>query len=248
MIRLNRRIESISRIIRNNSNISANPRRKVKIVEVGPRDGLQNEPSTLLSCGQKITFIQKLIEAGCEFIECGSFVSPKWVPAMADSKDVLIGLNRWRNESKNDNVRNTVFSVLTPNLRGFQDAQDAGGVDEVAIFGAASETFSQKNIGCSIEESLVRFQQVVYAAKEQNIPIRGYISCTLGCPYEKHVDPSKVSEVADKFMEMGCHEISLGDTIGVGTPLATIQMITNVKVRTMTSTIHYHIHSILYAS
>jgi hydroxymethylglutaryl-CoA lyase len=244
MIRLNRRIESIFPIIRKNSNIPANRQRIVKIVEVGPRDGLQNESSTFLSSGQKVTFIQKLVEAGCKFIECGSFVSPKWIPAMANSKDVLRGLNQWRKESKNDNVRNSVFSVLTPNLRGFQDAIDAGGVDEVAIFGAASETFSQKNIGCSIEESLARFQQVIYAAKEQNIPIRGYISCTLGCPYEKNVDPSKVAEVADKFMEMGCHEVSLGDTIGKGTPLATIRMITDVKVRAVTSTTHYHIQCI----
>lgn len=207
-------------------------RRRVKIVEVGPRDGLQNEPTALLSSDQKIRFVQKLVAAGCQHIECGSFVSPKWVPAMANSDEVMSGLNRWRSESLSQNIRGTTFSVLTPNLQGFNNAINAGqrAIDEVAVFGAASETFSKKNIGCSIEESLVRFREVTDVASERGIPVRGYISCTLGCPYEKNVDPDRVAEVAGKLIEMGCHEISLGDTIGVGTPLSTIQMINNVKV------------------
>ncbi len=214
--------------------------RKVKIVEVGPRDGLQNEASadvnTLLSHEVKINLVKKLIKAGCHFIECGSFVSPKWVPAMGNSKEVFRGLHNWRTEgrSKNDGSidENVVFSALTPNLQGFQDAMDIGkgAVNEVAIFGAASETFSRKNIGCSIEESIDRFQKVTDAAKEMDIPVRGYVSCVLGCPYEKHVNASKVAEVAERLLEMGCHEISLGDTIGVGTPFATIEMINEVKV------------------
>jgi hydroxymethylglutaryl-CoA lyase len=212
------------------------PRRTVKIVEVGPRDGLQNELSTILSPEQKITFVKKLIDAGCKFIECASFVSPKWVPAMGNSAEVMLGLHQWRIKEEsfagNDEKNKTVFSVLTPNLRGFDNAMNVGegAVDEVAIFGAASETFSMKNIGCSIEESLDRFQEVTDAAKLMNIPVRGYVSCVLGCPYEKNIDPSKVAEVSERLMEMGCHEVSLGDTIGVGTPLATIKMINEVKV------------------
>lgn len=222
-------------IVRNNStNTTMNKeQRRVKIVEVGPRDGIQNESSTnILPSESKITFVKKLIEAGCQFIECGSFVSPKWVPAMANSSDVLSGLHQWRDSSVNESDKVTVFSVLTPNLKGFGNAISAGGgsVDEVAIFGAASETFSTKNIGCSIEESLVKFRQVTDAARGLGIPVRGYVSCVLGCPYEKNVDPSKVAEVTGKLIEMGCHEVSLGDTIGVGTPYETIRMINEVKV------------------
>ena len=208
--------------------------RRVKIVEVGPRDGLQNE-SSILSPETKINFIKKLIDAGCPFIETASFVSPKWVPAMANSPEVMSGLHQWRKESIEEdhgNEKRPVFSVLTPNLKGFNDAMSVGqgAVNEVAIFGAASETFSMKNIGCSIEESLLRFREVTDAARELEIPVRGYVSCVLGCPYEKHIDPSKVAEISARLVEMGCHEISLGDSIGVGTPLATIEMVTKVKV------------------
>lgn len=220
-------------------NIQSGRKRQVKIVEVGPRDGLQNESSKiLLSPEIKINLIKKLINAGCKFIECGSFVSPKWVPAMANSKDVFSGLhnNDWTREkiksSEEKGKNDVVFSALTPNLRGFEDAMKLGkgAVHEVAIFGAASETFSMKNIGCSIEESIKRFEKVTDAAKEMDIPVRGYVSCVLGCPYEKEVNASKVAEVSERLMELGCHEISLGDTIGVGTPLATIEMIHEVKV------------------
>ena len=210
-------------------------KRQVKIVEVGPRDGLQNESSKLpLSPEIKINFIKKLINAGCKFIECGSFVSQKWVPAMANSKDVFSGLHDWRGEMiSEEKGKNVVFSALTPNLRGFEDAMKLGkgAVNEVAIFGAASETFSMKNIGCSIEESITRFKEVTDVAKQLNMPVRGYVSCVLGCPYEKEVNVSKVAEVSERLMELGCHEISLGDTVGVGTPLSTIEMIHEVKVR-----------------
>ncbi len=207
-------------------------------MEVGPRDGLQNEASSSkLSPKVKINLVKKLVDAGCKYVECGSFVSPRWVPAMANSSEVFAGLHKWRNGEKGSadlhkNGEGAVFSALIPNVRGFQDAMDIGenAVNEVAIFGAASETFSKKNIGCSIEESFVRFQQVTDAAKEMDIPIRGYVSCVLGCPYEKDVQTSKVAEVSERLVELGCHEISLGDTIGVGTPLATIEMINEVKV------------------
>jgi len=237
--RYNQLINSLTQTQRHTATKSV---RKVKIVEVGPRDGLQNEPSKLLTPQQKIKFVQKLAEAGCQFIECGSFVSPKWVPAMANSSEVLSGLTQWRKDLLNENIRKTTltFSVLTPNLKGFNDAISAGGgkVDEIAIFGAASETFSMKNLGCSIEDSLDRFRLVTNAAKEMDIPVRGYVSCVLGCPYEKQVDPSKVAKVAADLVEMGCHEVSLGDTIGVGNPYSTVKMINEVKVRML--------HSILY--
>ncbi|MEE6484415.1 hypothetical protein FKM82_013862 [Ascaphus truei] len=181
--------------------------KEVKIVEVGPRDGLQNE-KTIVPTEVKIRLINMLSEAGLRAIEATSFVSPKWVPQMADQMSVMQGIQRFPNIS---------YPVLTPNLTGFQAAV-ACGAKEVAIFGAASELFSKKNINCSIEESLQRFQSVAAAAKEANIPVRGYVSCVLGCPYEGKVAPSKVAEVAHKMFSMGCYEISLGDTIGVGTP------------------------------
>jgi hydroxymethylglutaryl-CoA lyase len=217
---------------------------KVKIVEVGPRDGLQNE-SKVLASSTKIELIKKLVKAGCTNIETASFVSPKWVPAMADSSEVMMGLKEWRTKQLKDQNRNaTVFSVLTPNLVGFENAMKVGkgGVDEVAIFGAASETFSKKNIGCSVQESLTRFQDVVDAAKHYDVPVRGYISCVLGCPYEKDIDICNVAKLAEQLVEMGCHEISLGDTIGVGTPDATIRMINEVKSVVDPSMIAVHFH------
>ncbi|CAL1532107.1 unnamed protein product [Lymnaea stagnalis] len=179
----------------------------VKIVEVGPRDGLQNEPG-IVPTDVKVEFINRLADAGLKTIEATSFVSPKWVPQMADHNEVMKRIIR---------RPDTVFSVLTPNLKGFQSAL-AAGAQEVAIFGAASESFSKKNINCSIKDSVERFKEVTQAAKQAHIPVRGYVSCVLGCPYEGDVKPEKVAEVAKSLLDIGCYEISLGDTIGVGTP------------------------------
>jgi hydroxymethylglutaryl-CoA lyase len=179
---------------------------RVRIVEMGPRDGLQNEKQ-LVATAAKIALINDLAAAGLGAIESGSFVSPKWVPQMADSADVMTGIAR------KPGVR---YPVLVPNLRGLESAL-AAGVDEIAIFTAASEAFNQKNINCSIAESLDRFQPVVAQARAKNIAIRGYVSCVLGCPYQGDVPVAKVVEVAVALKNMGCYEISLGDTIGVGT-------------------------------
>lgn len=186
----------------------------VEIVEVGPRDGLQNEASSL-TAQDKIDLIDSLSDTGCKRIEAGSFVSPKWVPQMASSDDVL------RNIKRAEGIR---YSALTPNIKGFDLAMEAG-AQEVAVFGAASQSFSQKNINCSIEESLTRFAPLVQKAVENNIPVRGYVSCVLGCPYEGEVDVQAVVSVSKALLDMGCYEISLGDTIGVGTPLKTKQLI-----------------------
>ncbi|CAL8294482.1 unnamed protein product [Arctogadus glacialis] len=180
---------------------------RVKIVEVGPRDGLQNE-KTIVPAETKIRLIDMLSDSGLSVIEATSFVSPKWVPQMADQMEVMKGIRRKPGVS---------YPVLTPNLKGFQAAVEAG-ASEVAIFGAASELFSKKNINCSVEESLQRFEQVMVAAKAAGVPVRGYVSCVLGCPYEGKVAPAKVAQVAKRLYSMGCYEISLGDTIGVGTP------------------------------
>merc|ERR1712168_295020 len=179
----------------------------VKIVEVGPRDGLQNE-KTIVSTETKVSLIEQLANCGLSVVEATSFVSPKWVPQMGDNVDVMTRLQR---------MPGVTYSCLTPNLKGFQTAISSG-ADEVAIFGAASESFSKKNINCSIEESLKRFETVMQAAKEARVPVRGYVSCVLGCPYEGSIPASKVAEVAGLMYSMGCYEISLGDTIGVGTP------------------------------
>jgi hydroxymethylglutaryl-CoA lyase len=179
----------------------------VKIVEVGPRDGLQNEPGEVPTA-VKVELIERLADAGLPAVEATAFVSPKWVPQMADHTEVLERIRR---------RPGTSYPVLTPNLKGFEAAR-AAGVSEVAIFGAASETFSRKNTNCSIAESLERFRPVVKQALESQIKVRGYISCVLGCPYEGEVAPARVAEVAAALHEMGCYEVSLGDTIGVGTP------------------------------
>ena len=188
--------------------------KSVKIVEVGPRDGLQNEQG-LVSLTAKVALVEQLADAGCTVIETGSFVSPKWVPQMADSAAVFKEIKR------QNHVR---YTALTPNLRGLEAAIEAK-VDEVAIFGAASEAFSQKNINCSIAESLARFLPVIELAQKHQLPVRGYVSCVLGCPYEGDVSPQKVAEVSQQLMNMGCYEISLGDTIGSGTPVKTQLML-----------------------
>lgn len=179
---------------------------KVRIVEVGPRDGLQNEKQAI-DPEVKIALIERLAQAGVEYIEAGSFVNPKWVPQMAGSEAVFSGMTR------QDGV---CYAALTPNLKGYERAA-AVGVSEVAIFAAASEAFSQKNINCSIVESVERFMPVLTAAKADGIPVRGYISCVVGCPYEGAVAPEVCRDLAAQLLELGCYEVSLGDTIGCGT-------------------------------
>ncbi|CAN6344331.1 unnamed protein product [Urochloa humidicola] len=181
--------------------------RFVKIVEVGPRDGLQNEKGNVPT-SVKIELIHKLVAAGLSVVEATSFVSPKWVPQLADAKEVLKGIQQ---------VPGVRYPVLTPNLRGFEAAV-AAGAKEIAVFASASESFSKSNINCTIEESLVRYRDVTAAAKKHGLLIRGYVSCVIGCPVEGAIDPSKVAYVAKELYNMGCSEISLGDTIGVGTP------------------------------
>ncbi|MBP0631703.1 hydroxymethylglutaryl-CoA lyase [Cupriavidus sp. AcVe19-1a] len=180
----------------------------VKIVEVGPRDGLQNEKA-MVPTDVKVALVNQLTDAGFVNIEAASFVSPKWVPQMADGADVMARIQR---------RPGTLYSVLTPNMKGFEGAV-AAGADEVVIFGAASEAFSQKNINCSIAESIQRFEPVAAAAKEKGVRLRGSISCALGCPYQGEVPVSAVVDVVRRMRELGCDEIDIADTIGVGTPV-----------------------------
>ena len=203
----------------------------VKIVEVGPRDGLQSEP-TQLPTAVKVELIDRLTPTGLKTIEAGAFVSPKWVPQMADSAEVLAHIRRAPGVS---------YPVLVPNLQGFQAAR-AAGASEIAIFTAASETFARKNINCSIEESFDRFAPVCTAAAQAGIKVRGYISCVLGCPYEGEIAPARVAEVAARLLQLGCYEISLGDTIGVGTPLKTQTMLETVDVQVPREKLAVHFH------
>ncbi|MGB0849239.1 MAG: hydroxymethylglutaryl-CoA lyase, partial [Thiolinea sp.] len=168
---------------------------------------LQNE-KVMIPTADKVELINRLSQAGLQKIEATSFVSPKWVPQMADASEVMAGIER---------KPGVDYSALTPNLKGYERAL-AAGVDEVAIFAAASETFSQKNINCSVAESVMRFSAILEQAQQDNIPVRGYISCVVGCPYEGEVAPAAVADVAAQLMELGCYEVSLGDTIGSGTP------------------------------
>jgi hydroxymethylglutaryl-CoA lyase len=203
----------------------------VKIVEVGPRDGLQNEPGELPTA-VKVELIERLADAGLPAVEATAFVSPKWIPQMADHTEVMERIRRKPGVS---------YPVLTPNLKGFEAAR-AAGATEVAIFGAASETFSRKNINCSIAESLDRFRPVTEAAAKENIQVRGYVSCVLGCPYEGEIKPERVADVAAALYEMGCYEVSLGDTIGTGTPGKTKAMIEACARRVPLDRLagHYH--------
>ena len=204
---------------------------RVKIVEVGPRDGLQNE-SQLVPAAVKVELIDRLGMAGLKAIEAAAFVSPKWVPQMGDAAEVMASLPRRHGVS---------YPVLVPNLKGFEQAL-AAGVEEIAIFAAASEAFSQKNINCSIAESLERFRPVMEAARQNGIRVRGYVSCVAGCPYQGAVPPAAVAEVALRLAELGCHEISLGDTIGVGTPAAIRRMLDEVMLLLPVERLagHYH--------
>jgi len=204
---------------------------RVRIVEVGPRDGLQNEKQ-IVSTDTKVELIARLGAAGLPAIEATSFVSPKWVPQMGDNAEVMARIVR---------LPGVDYPVLTPNLKGFEGAL-AAGAREVAVFGAASESFSQKNINCSIAESLDRFAPVVEAARAAGVRVRGYVSCVLGCPYEGEVAPEAVAGVAATLFEMGCHEVSLGDTIGTGTPGKTRRMLDAVARRVPIDRLagHYH--------
>ncbi|MCU7553922.1 hydroxymethylglutaryl-CoA lyase [Alteromonas sp. ASW11-19] len=203
----------------------------VSLVEVGPRDGLQNE-KVQVSSAQKITLVNLLADAGLTRIETGSFVSPKWVPQMADSPDIFAGITR---------KSGVTYSALTPNMKGFENAV-AAGADEVAVFGAASESFSQKNINCSVAESLARFEPVMQAAKEHGLRVRGYVSCVLGCPYEGEIAPQAVADVSKTLLDMGCYEISLGDTIGTGTPVKTARMLEAVLRQVPAHALAAHFH------
>lgn len=206
--------------------------RQVRIIEVGARDGLQNEAQSV-SVATKVTLIERLADCGLQTIEAGAFVSPRWVPQMADSAEVLQRL------TPRAGVR---YPVLTPNVQGLQGAL-AAGAREVAVFGAASEAFSQKNINCSIAESLNRFRPLVATARQAGVAVRGYVSCALGCPYQGDVAPAAVAEVAHALFEMGCYEISLGDTIGVGTPLRTQAVIEAVAREVPRENIAGHFHN-----
>jgi hydroxymethylglutaryl-CoA lyase len=205
--------------------------KKVRIVDVGPRDGLQNEKQEVPT-QVKLELIERLADAGLPAVEATAFVSPKWIPQMADHTEVLERIRRKPGVS---------YPVLTPNLKGFEAAR-AAGATEVAIFGAASESFSKRNINCSIAESLERFRPVAEAARATNVKVRGYISCVLDCPYEGPIDAEKVAVVAGALYDMGCYEISLGDTIGTGTPGRTQKMIEAVAKRVPIGKLagHYH--------
>lgn len=203
----------------------------VRIVEVGPRDGLQNEQAVTTEV--KVALINALSATGLKTIEAASFVSPKWVPQMADSGEVLAQIKR---------QPGVTYSALTPNLKGFELAV-AADANEVAVFGAASEAFSQKNINCSIDESLARFAPVMAAAKAQGIAVRGYVSCVLGCPYQGEVPIADVVRVAKALYAMGCYEISLGDTIGVGTPLQAQRMLAAVAAEVPMANLALHFHN-----
>ncbi|WP_395504279.1 hydroxymethylglutaryl-CoA lyase [Ectopseudomonas hydrolytica] len=188
--------------------------KSVRLVEVGPRDGLQNEKQPI-SVADKVRLVDELSAAGLGYVEVGSFVSPKWVPQMAGSAEVFAAIQR---------QPGVTYAALTPNLKGFEAALQAE-VEEVAVFAAASEAFSQKNINCSIAESLARFVPLMEAAKAAKVRVRGYVSCVLGCPYDGEIDPAQVASVARELYAMGCYEVSLGDTIGTGTPGKTRHLI-----------------------
>ncbi|GJL82194.1 MAG: hydroxymethylglutaryl-CoA lyase [marine bacterium B5-7] len=204
---------------------------KVRIVEVGPRDGLQNE-SAEFSTQTRIELVRRLLDCGLKAVEAGSFVSPRWVPKMADTGILLEHFDR----SDRDHL-----AVLVPNLRGLEAAIESGAT-EIAVFGAASETFSAKNINCSIAESLERFRPVCSRALAEGLRVRGYVSCVLGCPYEGDVDPDRVADVSEQLIKMGCYEVSLGDTIGTGTPLKAVALIRRVTEVVPVTQLAVHFH------
>ncbi|MDL5601197.1 hydroxymethylglutaryl-CoA lyase [Bacillus subtilis] len=205
--------------------------KKVRLVEVGPRDGLQNEKQPI-SVADKVRLVNDLTAAGLGYVEVGSFVSPKWVPQMAGSAEVFAQIQR---------KPGVTYAALAPNMKGFEAALEAG-VKEVAVFAAASEAFSQKNINCSIAESLARFVPVVEAARAQGVSVRGYVSCVLGCPYEGEVAAEQVAAVAAELHAMGCYEVSLGDTIGTGNAGSTRRMFEVVGARIHREQLAGHFH------
>ncbi len=204
---------------------------RVKIVEVGPRDGLQNEAAPV-PVEVKLGLIDRLEKAGVSVIEAGSFVSPKWVPQMASSAELFQLI---------DQKSGVSYPMLVPNLKGLESALSVG-VKEIAIFAAASESFTQKNINCSIEESIARYSDVMAQAKQHGLLVRGYVSCVLGCPYEGEIAPERVADVARHLYEMGCYEISLGDTVGVGTPIKAQRMIDAVAETVPVEKLAAHFH------
>ncbi|MER8868141.1 hydroxymethylglutaryl-CoA lyase [Mesorhizobium sp. M0751] len=201
------------------------------IFEVGPRDGLQNEPR-LVSTADKIRLVDLLSQAGLRKIEVTSFVNPKWVPQMADAMDVLTGIER---------RTGVIYAALVPNRQGV-DAALSAGADEIAVFASASESFSRRNINCSIGESLVRFHPVIQAAQDAKVPVRGYVSCVTDCPFEGPVSPSRVAGVVEGLLELGCYQISLGDTIGAGQPETVDRMLQAVLAETAPSMLAGHFH------
>lgn len=203
----------------------------VTLYEVGPRDGLQNE-ARLIAAADKIALVDLLTRAGFSHIEVTSFVSPKWVPQMADAAEVLAGIRR---------KPGVTYAALTPNLRGFEAAL-ASGAGEVAIFASASEGFSRKNINCSIAESLERFAPIALAARAAGLPLRGYVSCVTDCPYDGPTPPERVAELALRLIDIGCREVSLGDTIGAGTPATVGVMLDAVLARLPATRLAGHFH------
>lgn len=204
----------------------------VRLFEMSPRDGLQNEPGELIPTAVKVELINRLSQCGLSHIEAASFVSPKWVPQMGDASDVMAGITR---------EPGVTYAALTPNMKGLESAI-AAKADEVAVFSAASEAFTQKNINCSIAESLERFAPIMETAKQSGIKVRGYVSTVMGCPYQGDVDPKQVAKVAKAMFEMGCYEISLGDTIGVGTPLKAKRMLEAVSKEVPINRLAAHFH------
>ena len=202
----------------------------VKIVEVGPRDGLQNE-AVSLDIATKVELIERLANSGLHNIEAGSFVSPKWVPQMAGSDEVFNQLG----------ASESVYTALTPNMRGLERAMECN-VTEVAVFAAASEAFSEKNINCSIDESLAKFEAVIHKASTANIRVRGYISCVAGCPYQGDLDNHRIKDIASALLSMGCYEVSLGDTIGVATPEITERLLTELLKTIPPQKLAMHMH------
>lgn len=203
----------------------------VRVVEVGPRDGLQNEAKPV-PLATKVDLIDRLSDTGLPVIEAGAFVSPKWVPQMADSAEVLAKIKQ---------KAGVAYPVLVPNIKGLEAAL-AAGAQEIAVFGAASESFSQRNINCSIAESLERFAHVTDAAQSAGLKVRGYVSCVLGCPYEGEIEPSAVARVAEALIGMGCYEVSLGDTIGIGTPGKARRMVEAVAEKVDLAHLAAHFH------
>ncbi len=204
---------------------------EVRMVEVGPRDGLQNEAKSV-PAPIKIALIERLADAGLRAVEAGAFVSPKWIPQMADSAEVLAGIKRKRG------VR---YPVLVPNMKGFEAAR-AAGAEEIAIFAAASETFSQRNTNCSIDESFERIASVTAAAKRGGVAVRGYVSCVVDCPYEGPIAPAAVARVARRLLDLGCYEVSLGETIGTATPVRVQVMLTEVMEAVPREKLAVHLH------